>query len=99
MKTIEQIWSELTSHPDFVTGSLWTVQDVATQIECEVESYLDENQIEITSPEHLESISLSVVRQGKDNFDIMIRDWEASTYQYDSWSGGEIINKVLDVTE
>jgi hypothetical protein len=99
MRNINEIWSELTSHPDFVTGTCWTTKDVADHIEGEVEGYLDEAQVEITSPEHLESITLSVVNQYKEQFANTIRDWESDSYKYDSWSGGEIIMKVLDVTE
>ena len=42
MKTINELWDELTNHPDYVTGSLWTVEDVASNFECEVEEYMEE---------------------------------------------------------
>ena len=42
MKTIYELWDEIKKHPDYVTGSFWTVEDVASNIEFVVEEYMDE---------------------------------------------------------
>ena len=42
MKTIYELWDEIKKHPDYVTGSFCTVEDVASNIEFVVEEYMDE---------------------------------------------------------
>ena len=43
MKTIYELWNELTNHPDYVTRSLWTIEDVASNFKREVEEYFEIN--------------------------------------------------------
>ncbi len=64
MKTIYELWNELTNHPDYVTGSLWTIDDVASNFECEVEDYINEKlNLEKIEEVDIEKYTLDIVKQ------------------------------------
>lgn len=69
IKTINELWDKVINHPDYVTGSLWTVQDVAPNFECELEGYLiHELNLEETDEFDIEKYSLDVVKQNIEIF-------------------------------
>ena len=37
MKHINEIWKELINHPEYVTGSIWTIESVSEVIETGIE--------------------------------------------------------------
>ena len=90
MKTLTELWSEVVNHPDFVDGRIWDVNDVASHIESNVEDYMDENDLEYTH-EDLETISVQIVKNNIHQFADMIERWESNAYEYDHWSGQEIV--------
>jgi len=83
MKTIKELWDELTNHPDYVTGSLWTVEDVASNFECEVEDYLEEKlNLEKIDETDLEKYSLDIVKHNIPIFKNTIDKFESFSYSY-----------------
>jgi methionine synthase II (cobalamin-independent) len=97
MKTINELWDELTNHPDYVTGSLWTVEDVASNFECEVESYLeDELNLEEIDEADIEKYSLDIVKQNIEIFKNTIMEFESYSYEYGTW---EITIDELNIPE
>ena len=86
MKTINELWDELTNHPDYVTGSLWTVEDVASNFECEVEEYMEEKlNLEEIGETDIEKYSLDIVKQNIEIFKNTIKEFESYSYEYCSW--------------
>jgi hypothetical protein len=97
MKTINELWDELTNHPEYVTGSLWTVEDVASNFECEVESYLeDELNLEEIDEADIEKYSLDIVKQNIEIFKNTIKEFESYSYEYGTW---EITIDELNIPE
>jgi len=90
MKTLNELWSEVVNHPDFVDGRIWGVDDVATHIESNVEDYLSEYDMEYTE-ESLTELSNQITRLCKHDFAKIIERWESSCYEYEGWSGQEIV--------
>ena len=83
MKTINELWDELTNHPDYVTGSLWTVEGVASNFECEVEEYMEEKlNLEEIDEADIEKYSLDVVKQNIRIFKKTIDKFESYSYSY-----------------
>jgi hypothetical protein len=83
MKTINELWDELTNHPDYITGSLWTVEDVASKFESEVEEYFEEKlHLEDTDESVIEKYSLDVVKQNIKFFKNIIDKFESYSYSY-----------------
>ena len=81
MKTIDEIWDELRNHPDYVTGSLWTIEDIAINYEYNVENYLvDELNIEEIDESDIEKYSLDIVKHNIELFKNAIEDLEAHSY-------------------
>ena len=81
MKTINELWDKVINHPDYVTGSLWTVEDVASNFECELEGYLvDELNLEETDDFDIEKYSLDVVKLNKEIFKDTINKFESYSY-------------------
>ena len=71
MKTINELWDELTNHPNYVTGSLWTVEDVASNFEFQVEEYMEEKlNLEEIDETDIEKYSLDIVKQNIEIFKI-----------------------------
>jgi hypothetical protein len=86
MKTIDELWDDITKHPDYVTGSLWTVEDVASNFESELEGYLiDELNLEETDEFDIEKYSLDVVKQNLEIFKNTIKEFESYSYEYGTW--------------
>jgi hypothetical protein len=84
MKTIYELWDELTNHPDYVTGSLWTVEDVASNFECEVEDYMEEKlNLEKIDEADKEKYTLDIVKQNIQIFKNTIDKFESYSYSYD----------------
>jgi hypothetical protein len=97
MKTIYELWDEIKNHPDYVTGSLWTVEDVASNFECEVESYLeDELNLEEIDEADIEKYSLDIVKQNIEIFKNTIMEFESYSYEYGTW---EITIDELNIPE
>lgn len=83
MKTINELWDELTNHPNYVTGSLWTVEDVALNFECEVEEYMEEKlNLEKIDEADIEKYSLDIVKQNIQIFKNTIDEFESYSYSY-----------------
>jgi hypothetical protein len=83
MKTINELWDELTNHPDYVTGSLWTVEGVALHFECEVEEYMEEKlNLEEIDEADIEKYSLDIVKQNIEIFKKTIDKFESYSYSY-----------------
>jgi hypothetical protein len=86
MKTINELWDELINHPDYVTGSLWTVEDVASNFECQVEEYMEEKlNLEEIDETDIEKYSLDIVKQNIEIFKNTINEFESYSYEYCSW--------------
>ena len=86
MKTINELWDELTNHPDYVTGSLWTVEDVASNFEWQVEDYLEEKlNLEEIDETDIEKYSIDVVKQNIQIFKNTIDKFESYSYEYGTW--------------
>jgi hypothetical protein len=87
MKTINELWDELTNHPDYVTGSLWTLENVASNFECEVEEYMEEKlNLEEIDEADIEKYSLDIVKQNIEIFKNTIDEFESYSYSYGcSW--------------
>lgn len=84
MKTIYELWNELTNHPDYVTGSLWTIEDVSSNIECEVEDYIKEKlNLEKIEGFDIEKYSLDIIKQNIQLFKNTIDKFESYSYSYD----------------
>ena len=63
MKTINELWDELTNHPDYVTGSLWTENEVSEAFDFQVEQYLEfDLELEEIDYEDMSKYSLDIVR-------------------------------------
>jgi hypothetical protein len=90
MKTINELWDELTNHPDYVTGSLWTVDDVAAEFDWHVEQYFEfDLELEEIDYEDVGKYSLDIVKQNIQIFKNTIEEyqshlelwnWEVSIY-------------------
>jgi hypothetical protein len=74
MRTIKEIWEELHQHPDVVTVTLWTKQDVIKQLE------------DLYDDEDFNRISDIIVDENKERFASTIRNFEGSAYDYNSWT-------------
>ena len=84
MKTINELWDELTNHPDYVTGSLWTVKDVASNFECEVEEYMEEKlNLEEIDESDIIKYSLDIVKQ---NIQIFKNTIEEHLFNLELWN-------------
>ena len=84
MKTIYELWNELTNHPDYVTGSLWTIEDVASNFECEVEDYIKEKlNLEKIEEVDIVKYTLDIVKQNIQIFKNTIDKFESYSYSYD----------------
>ena len=75
MKTIEQIWSELTSHPDFVTGTIHTKQNVTEILEYK---YADDE-------DFIRVLDL-FVEENKQEISVVIDNFYVIDYEYGHWS-------------
>lgn len=81
MKTIDEIWDELRNHPEYVTGSLWTIEDIAINYEYIVKNYLvDELKIEEIDEYDIEKYSLEIVKNNIELFKKAIEILEAESY-------------------
>jgi hypothetical protein len=94
MKTINELWDELTNHPDYVTGSLWTVEGVASNFEWQIEEYIEEKlNLEEIDESDIEKYSLDVVKQNIQIFKKTIDKFESYSYSYGcNWNAN--INKL-----
>jgi len=103
MKTIYELWNDLTNHPDYVTGSLWTVEDVASNFECEVEDYLEEKlNLEKIDEAALEKYSLDIVKHNISIFKNTIDKFESFSYSYGcNWEANidELVLPKFEVAE
>jgi hypothetical protein len=82
MKNINEIWQELINHPDYVTGSLWTIESVAEVIETNIE---DDEEFDLHEMS-IEDYTKDIVTKNKSKFTDLIDDFEADCYKHDSWS-------------
>ncbi len=81
MKTINELWDELTNHPDYVTGSLWTVESVASNFEWQAEEYIEEKlNLEEIDESDIEKYSLDIVKQNIQIFKNTIDKFESYSY-------------------
>ncbi len=80
MKNISEIWQELINHPEYVTGSIWTIESVAEVIETNIED--DEFDLHGMS---LEDYTKEIVTKNKSKFTDLIDDFEADCYKHDNW--------------
>jgi hypothetical protein len=86
MKTIYELWDEIKKHPDYVTGSFYTVEDVASNIESVVEDYMDEKY----NPEEIDEAdivkySIEIVKQNKEFFKETIDSFQSYSYEFGTW--------------
>ena len=83
MKTIYELWDEIKKHPDYVTGSFYTVEDVASNFECEVEEYMEEKlNLEEIDESDIVKYSLDIVKQNIQIFKNTIDKFESYSYSY-----------------
>lgn len=83
MKTIYELWDEIKKHPDYVTGSLWTVEDVASNFEWQAEEYIEEKlNLEGIDETDIEKYSIDVVKQNIQIFKNTIDKFESYSYSY-----------------
>jgi hypothetical protein len=73
MKDIKELWKEIQQHPDYVTGTLWTKQNIAETIE----DNLDD--------EDFSRISELFVEENKEHIASVIDSFEERNYEYGSW--------------
>jgi hypothetical protein len=103
MKTIYELWNELTNHPDYVTGSLWTIEDVASNFECEVEDYIKEKlNLEKIEEVDIEKYTLDIVKQNIQIFKNTIDKFESYSYSYDcDWEANidELVLPEFEIAE
>lgn len=86
MKTINELWAELTNHPDYVTGSFWTVEDVASNFEWQAEKYMEEKlNLEEVDEADIEKYSIDVVKQNIQIFKNTIEEFQSYSYEFGSW--------------
>lgn len=86
MKTINELWDELRNHPDYVTGSFWTVEDVASNIEFVVEEYMDEKlNLEEIDESDIVKYSIEIVKQNKEFFKETIDSFQSYSYEFGTW--------------
>jgi hypothetical protein len=86
MKTINELWDELTNHPDYVAGNIWKLSDVSCAIESEIQSYLEEEfEIDDIGVERLESLSKEFVKLNKKELNEIIYNFESFFYKRSMW--------------
>lgn len=91
MKTIYELWDEIKKHPDYVTGSLWTVEDVASEYLYAIEIYLEDKiDYEEIDEEEIKKYSLERVKQNVELFKDAIENFEGMSHReysidYGSW--------------
>ena len=90
MKTIEQLWEEVRNHPDFVTGSLWDIEQVADQAEYFIED------VESIPLDKVREVTESIVRSKKYEIAKIIDTWEYCSYEYCDWSGEKEFSDLLE---
>ena len=81
MKNINEIWKELINHPEYVTGSIWTIESVAEVIETNIE---DEEEFDLHGMS-IEDYTKEIVTKNKSKFTDLIDDFEADCYKHDNW--------------
>lgn len=86
MKKINELWDELTNHPDYVTGNLWTVEDVASNFEYQLEVYL-ENKFNYQDIDYsqIERYSFDIIKENKEQFKNTIDNFESYSYKHGTW--------------
>ncbi|WP_310595135.1 hypothetical protein [Flavobacterium sp.] len=82
MKSIDEIWKELINHPEYMTGSIWTIESVAQVIETDIEDDEDFDLLGMSIKDYTKEI----VTKNKTKFIDIIDDFEAYCYKHDSWS-------------
>lgn len=84
MKTIKELWKELQQHPDFVTGTLHTKQDVTNILEYKYED--DEDFMRVLD---------LFVEENKHKISVIIDNFYVVDYDYGHWSDnlGDLIEK------
>jgi hypothetical protein len=81
MKTIYELWDELRNHPDYITGSLWTIKDIAINYEYNVKDYLEDKlNIEEIDESDIEKYSLDVVKHNIEFFKNAIEGFEIHAF-------------------
>lgn len=88
MKTIYELWDEIEKHPDYVTGSLWTVEGIALEFREQVEEYIEFYlELEEIEDEEIEKYSVDIVKQNIHIFKYYIifcpKDWNLEISIYD----------------
>jgi hypothetical protein len=73
MRNIKEIWKELEQHPDFVTGTLWTKENVI-------------DQLEDLEDEDLNRVVDILVEKNKKRFGNIIEQFEGNAYEYGCWT-------------
>lgn len=73
MRTIKEIWKELEQHPDFVTGTLWTKENVI-------------DQLQDLEDEDLTRVVDILVEKNKKRFGNAIDRFEGGAYDYGCWT-------------
>jgi hypothetical protein len=73
MRTIDEIWKELQQHPDYVTGTYWSKQNIAETLQ----DNLDD--------EDFNRISELFVEENKEIIGLVIDSFEERNYEYGSW--------------
>ena len=86
MEKIEKLWRKILNHPDYIAGNIWTIGDVSSHIECEIQCYLeDEFEIDDIEGEKLELLSRDFIRLNKNKFYDVIYEFESSVYKCETW--------------
>lgn len=73
MRTIKEIWEELQQHPDVVTVTLWTKENVIEQLQ-------------VLDDEDLNRVSDIIVEKNKERIARAIRNFEGNNYEYGCWT-------------
>lgn len=73
MRDIKELWRELQQHPDYVTGTVWTKQNIVDTLQ----DHLDD--------EDFNRVSELFVDENKEHIALVIGDFECSNYEYGSW--------------
>lgn len=73
MRDINEIWKELENHPDYVTGTLWTKQNIVDTLQ----DHIDD--------EDFNRVSELFVDENKEHIALVIGSFEESNYECGSW--------------
>lgn len=86
-KTINELFTELENHPDFICANVWTKNDIVEIITEPLEEYLiDTFGYDEIEPSWIEKVVLSFIEHNKYNIQKIIQSYEECNYVHDCWS-------------